>query len=200
MGRPAPRSRLTGQCQAYCVVHIGIVGCGLRRLAVSVQRLRGAETISLVVHRHETIDLVNPGAERQVAQGALAVEFEQLLAEPALHHLDLVFAGQPAPRNPNLRLASERLVESTVEWYGPAAHVHKADADQFPQSLNRLPVLLPTGHSALRPTLDRWFEAPGLRPRIVGKFEDSALLAVFAARGLGGCSWSAALAPAKLGL
>ncbi len=64
-------------------------------------------------------------------------EFEQLLAELALHHLDLVLAGQPAPRNPNLRLTSERLVESTVEWYGPAAHVHKADVDQFPQSLNR---------------------------------------------------------------
>jgi LysR family transcriptional activator of nhaA len=63
--------------------------------------------------------------------------------------------------------------------------VHKVDVDQFPQSLNRLPVLLPTGHSALRPTLDRWFESQGLRPRIVGEFEDSALMAVFAARGLG---------------
>ena len=112
-------------------------------------------------------------------------EFEQLLAELALHHLDLVLAGQAAPRNPNLRLTSERLVESTVEWFGPAVHVHKADVDQFPHSLNRLPVLLPTGHSALRATLDRWFEAKGLRPRIVGEFEDSALLAVFAARGLG---------------
>ena len=37
----------------------------------------------------------------------------------------------------------------------------------------------------LAPTLDRWFEANGLRPRIVGEFEDRALLAVFAARGLG---------------
>jgi LysR family transcriptional activator of nhaA len=45
--------------------------------------------------------------------------------------------------------------------------------------------LLPTGHSALRATLDRWFDAEGLRPRVVGEFEDSALLAVFAARGMG---------------
>src|SRR3989338_1272235 len=35
-------------------------------------------------------------------------EFEQLLSELALHHLDLVLAGQEAPRNPNLRLTSER--------------------------------------------------------------------------------------------
>jgi LysR family transcriptional regulator, transcriptional activator of nhaA len=112
-------------------------------------------------------------------------EFEQLLAELALHHLDVVLAGQPAPHNPNLRLTSERLVASTIEWYGPAKHVHKVDVDRFPQSLDGLPVLLPTGHSSLRPALDRWFEARGLRPRIVGEFEDSALLAVFAARGLG---------------
>lgn len=112
-------------------------------------------------------------------------EFEQLLAELAMHHLDLVLAGQPAPPNPNLRLTSELLVESPVEWYGPSALVHKAAVAGFPQSLVRLPVLLPTGHSALRPRLDRWFEAQGLRPHIVGEFEDSALLAVFAARGLG---------------
>jgi len=112
-------------------------------------------------------------------------EFEELLAELALHRLDLVLAGQSAPRNPNLRLTTERLAESPVAWYGPTALVRKADVDQFPQSLNRLPVLLPTGHSALRSRLDHWFEAKGLRPRVVGEFEDSALLAVFAARGLG---------------
>jgi LysR family transcriptional regulator, transcriptional activator of nhaA len=112
-------------------------------------------------------------------------EFEQLLGELALHHLDLVLAGQPAPRNPNLRLSSERLVDATVEWYGPARLVGKAERERFPHSLAELPVLLPTGHSALRTTLDQWFDGQGLRPRVAGEFEDSALLAVFAARGLG---------------
>ncbi|EPD38298.1 MAG: LysR family transcriptional regulator [Delftia sp.] len=112
-------------------------------------------------------------------------EFEQLLGELALHHLDLVLAGQAAPRNPNLRLSSERLVDAPVEWYGPASIVGKTERDGFPYSLNDLPVLLPTGHSALRTTLEHWFMTQGLRPRIVGEFEDSALLAVFAARGLG---------------
>ena len=112
-------------------------------------------------------------------------EFEQLLGELALHHLDLVLAGHEAPRNPNLRLASERLVDSPVEWYGPARLVGRSERARFPQVLGDLPVLLPTGHSALRPTLDHWFETQGLRPRIVGEFEDSALMAVFAARGFG---------------
>ena len=112
-------------------------------------------------------------------------EFEQLLSELALHHLDLVLAGQAAPRNPNLRLTSERLVESPVEWYGPARLIGETERDQFPQSLNVLPVLLPTGHSALRPALERWLEAEGLRPAVTGEFEDSALMAVFAASGTG---------------
>jgi LysR family transcriptional activator of nhaA len=112
-------------------------------------------------------------------------EFEQLLAELALHHLDVVLAGQAAPRNPNLRLSSDRLIESPVEWYGPASLVGRSERERFPMSLNELPVLLPTGHSALRVTLERWFETHKLQPRIVGEFEDSALLAVFAARGMG---------------
>jgi LysR family transcriptional activator of nhaA len=112
-------------------------------------------------------------------------EFEQLLGELALHHLDLVLAGQAAPRNPNLRLSSERLVDAPVEWYGPAAMVDKGARERFPHSLADLPVLLPTPHSALRTTLEHWFDGLALRPRIVGEFEDSALMAVFAARGLG---------------
>lgn len=112
-------------------------------------------------------------------------EVQQLLAELAMHHLDLVLAGQPAPNNPNLRLTSERLVQSPVDWYGPAALVRKSEVAEFPQSLGRLPVLLPTAHSALRFSLDRWFESEELQPRIVGEFEDSALMALFAARGLG---------------
>lgn len=63
--------------------------------------------------------------------------------------------------------------------------VGKTERDRFPQSLNDLPLLPPTGHSALRMALEHWFDTQGLRPRIVGEFEDSALLAVLAARGLG---------------
>ena len=112
-------------------------------------------------------------------------EFDELLSELALHQLDVVLAGQAAPRNPNQRLSSERMARTAVQWYGPASLVKKSARDRFPQSLQELPVLLPTVHSPLRTTLDGWFHDLGLRPRVVGEFEDSALLAVFAARGLG---------------
>ena len=112
-------------------------------------------------------------------------EFEELLSELALHQLDVVLAGQAAPPNPNRRLRSERIARSTIQWFGPTSLVKKAARDQFPQSLAHLPVLLPTSHSPLRAALDQWFHTTHVRPRVVGEFEDSALLAVFAARGLG---------------
>ncbi len=125
--------------------------------------------------------LATPGLRLACHDG----EFAALLADLALHRLDLVLAGQAAPHTPSLRLTSERIAVSPVEWYGPATLVHKAQVDDFPRSLERLPVLLPTGHSALRPALERWLEAEGLRPAVVGEFEDSALMAVFAASGMG---------------
>ncbi|MFL9892350.1 LysR family transcriptional regulator [Paraburkholderia sp. RL17-383-BIF-A] len=112
-------------------------------------------------------------------------EHAELMSELALHRLDLVLACQPAPHNADLRVLSQRLAGSPVDWYGPAEMVRKSARAGFPQCLAEVPLLLPTRHAALRARLDRWFEAQGIRPRIVGEFEDSALMAVFAARGLG---------------
>ena len=112
-------------------------------------------------------------------------EFEQLQAELTLHRLDLVLTGQAAPANPNLRLSCDCLLSSPVVWYGPASLVGQAEIETFPESMDRLPILLPTGHSVLRSSLDHWFNDHHLRPRVVGEFEDSALMSLFAARGLG---------------
>ncbi len=112
-------------------------------------------------------------------------EVEDLLAELALHRLDLVLACRPPAQNSSLRLSSERLMVSRVDWYGPAAMVHETHVDRFPASLGELPLLLPTPHAALRGRIDRWLEAQGIAPRVVGEFEDSALLSVFAAQGMG---------------
>ena len=112
-------------------------------------------------------------------------EFDELMAELAMHQLDIVLAGEPAPHNPNLKVSSRLLVSSPVAWCGPSSLVTKARSADFPQCLNQLPVLLPTGHSPLRNALDAWFDTQDLSPRVVAEFEDSALLSVFAARGMG---------------
>ena len=46
-------------------------------------------------------------------------------------------------------------------------------------------MLLPTDHTAVRARLDQWLERQGVRPTIVGEFEDSALLKTFGASGMG---------------
>ena len=111
-------------------------------------------------------------------------EFEDLLGELALHRLDVLLADRAAPPNPNLRLYSHALASSPMAWFAPAELAEAAQRG-FPRSLAEVPVLLPTTHAAARARLDLWFERQGVRPRLVGEFEDSALLATFGAGGMG---------------
>lgn len=111
-------------------------------------------------------------------------EFEDLLGDLALHRLDVVLADRAAPQNPNIRLFSHSLGSPALAWYAPDALYAKARRG-FPASLAQVPVLLPTAHAAVRARLDAWFERHSIRPRVVGEFEDSALLATFGAGGMG---------------
>ncbi len=111
-------------------------------------------------------------------------EFDDLLGELALHRLDLVISDRAAPGNPSMKLYSHPVGSSPMAWYAAASLHAQAGAD-FPQSLAQVPVLLPTGHTAVRAALDHWFEQLGITPRVVGEFEDSALLKTFGASGMG---------------
>ncbi len=111
-------------------------------------------------------------------------EFETLLADLALHRLDVVLTDRAAPVGGNLKVFSTRLgdfenglfaIPALVERYCPG----------FPQSLDGAPMLLPTRHNAIRGRIDRWLESTGVRPKVVGEFEDSALLNTFGRGGLG---------------
>ena len=111
-------------------------------------------------------------------------DFDGLLADLALHRLDVVLADRAAPPHPNLKVYSHALGASAMSWYAPPPLL-QALREGFPQSLARLPVLLPTTQAAVRHRIDHWFERHGLRPRIASEFEDSALLVTFGAAGMG---------------
>ena len=111
-------------------------------------------------------------------------EFDDLLGDLALDRLDVVLADRPAPANPNLRVYSHSLGSSPVAWYAHERWAATARRN-FPASLADVPLLLPTSHAALRPRLDHWLADQGVRPRVAGEFEDSALLATFGSEGLG---------------
>ncbi|GLS16646.1 MULTISPECIES: LysR substrate-binding domain-containing protein [Hydrogenophaga] len=111
-------------------------------------------------------------------------DFDDLLADLALHRIDVVLSDRPAPANPNLRLYSHALGHSPLAWFASANWLVGA-REGFPRSLEHVPVLLPTAHTSVRLRLDQWFERQGIAPRVVGEFEDSALLATFGASGMG---------------
>ena len=111
-------------------------------------------------------------------------EIDDLLAELALHRLDIVLTDRAPPPNANVKVYGHSLGTSALAWYATPA-LAAAARRGFPQSLAKVPVLLPTNHAAMRSSLDRWFEREGVRPQVVGEFEDSALLKTFGASGMG---------------
>ena len=103
-------------------------------------------------------------------------EFDDLLGDLALHRLDAVLADQPASQNPNLKVYTHSLGASSLAWYATTALYTTAKRD-FPQSLSRTPVLLPTSHAAVRMQLDRWFERENIKPNVRPAFVAADLLA-----------------------
>lgn len=134
----------------------------------------------LAVHRMLAPVLGEPKLRLLCHEG----EFDQLLAELALHKLDAVLSDRAAPTKSELRCTSHLLTSSPIAWYAPRKWADAARND-FPHSFANVPLLLPTPHSAVRLRIDHWFERERIKPMIVGEFEDSALLMTFGAAGMG---------------
>lgn len=119
---------------------------------------------------------------------------ERLLAELAIHGLDLVLSDSPIGPAVKVRAFNHLLGECGVTIFGSA----KKAADyrrRFPHSLDGAPFLLPTENTTLRRSLDQWFESEKIRPFVVGEFEDSALLKVFGQSGTGLFAGPSAIEP-----
>lgn len=111
-------------------------------------------------------------------------ELDELMSDLALHRLDVVLSDRPVASSGSLRVFSHPLGEYPVSFYG-TPEVVKTCIKGFPGSLGGAPLLLPTRTNALRGKLEQWFETNEIRPRIVGEFEDSALMDTFGRQGLG---------------
>ncbi len=110
--------------------------------------------------------------------------FERLLAELATNNLDLVISDTPVQSGGKVRAFNHFLGETSVTVFAtePLAKVYRRG---FPKSLDGAPMLLLLEHLTLRRSLDQWFSRNGIQPRTVAEFEDSALLNVFGADGVG---------------
>ena len=126
---------------------------------------------------------------RPAIEGPAAVQItcredhpDQLVAQLAMHALDVVISDTPAPPHVRVKVFNHLLGESGTTFFaaGPLARRIRR---RFPRSLNDTPTLLPTINTALRRALQQWFEAEDLHPPVAGEFEDSALLKAFGESG-----------------
>lgn len=121
-----------------------------------------------------------PDLQLEVHEGNVS----QLLARLALHELDVVISDQPAPHDVRVRAFSHLLGESGMTFFAKAALAGTLRKG-FPQSLDGAATLLPLQGTPSRVHLDQWFQKLGVRPKVVGEFDDSALMKVFGAQGRG---------------
>jgi LysR family transcriptional activator of nhaA len=107
-----------------------------------------------------------------------------LLAQLAVHRLDLIIADAPIPADVNIKAFNHRLGHSTLSCFGAEELIQSA-SKRFPLSLGQLPVLLPGTESAVRRKLDHWLASRAISPRIVGEFDDGAMTMAFGREGRG---------------
>jgi len=109
---------------------------------------------------------------------------ERLLADLAIHRLDMVLADRPMPPGLDVKGHSHLLGECGVAFFASPELAARQGTD-FPTSLEGAPMLIPSEDSALRAPLMRWMERRGLHPRVVAEFDDSALMKAFGQSGAG---------------
>ena len=141
-------------------LHVGV--------ADSLPKLVASEILKPVFGRTEAVHLV-------CREGKL----EDLLAQLAAHRLDIVLADEPAPSTAKIRAFNHLLGESGVTFCAPASLAAKL-RHGFPRSLHEAPALLPAENTAQRRSLEAWFRARKIRPRVVAECEDAALMKVMA--------------------
>lgn len=111
-------------------------------------------------------------------------KLDALLADIALHKLDIVIADTPVGTTLNVRAFNHLLGECGITFFA-ARTLAARYRRRFPHSLADAPMLLPTTSTAVRGALMQWLDQQGIRPRIVGEFDDSALMNAFGQRAVG---------------
>jgi LysR family transcriptional regulator, transcriptional activator of nhaA len=108
---------------------------------------------------------------------------EELVTSLAAHRIDVVISDRPSDEA-MVATYSHLLGTTEVSIFARKDRARSLTRN-FPQNLNGAPMLLPTANTLVRRDLERWFDAEDIKPLIVAEFEDSALLKVFGAEGLG---------------
>ena len=107
-----------------------------------------------------------------------------LLADLAVHRIDLVIADGPIPPGVNVRGFNHQLGDCGITFFAVPRLARKLGKN-FPHSLNGAPLLMPGEMTMVRSRLMLWLDGLHIHPRIIGEFDDSALMKVFGRAGSG---------------
>jgi LysR family transcriptional regulator, transcriptional activator of nhaA len=111
-------------------------------------------------------------------------KLDRLLADLAIHRLDLVLSDRPVPPEMNIKAYSHKLVECGLSFFATQQLADKF-GQNFPSNLNNAPLLVPSIETSIRKKLMQWLDMKRLHPTIVGEFDDSALMKAFGQAGAG---------------
>ena len=111
-------------------------------------------------------------------------KFPDLLAQLALHRLDLVLADEPMTGRFSVKAFNHALGSSAMSFFGVPELMTTLKGD-FPQCLDGAPLLIQGVSSSVRKPLEAWLTKHQLYPRIVGEFDDLAMMKAFGREGRG---------------
>lgn len=140
--------------------------------------------VSDAVPKYVAATLLEPALAMDPPCSVIVYEdkIDNLLAELATYRIDLILSDIPLGAGNQLRAYNHLLGEAGVTFLASKTLAAKY-SKTFPQCLDGAPVFLPTRNTSLRRSLDQFFDTHNLHPRILGEFEDSALLQTFGATG-----------------
>jgi len=107
-----------------------------------------------------------------------------LLGRLASHQLDAVLADQSMPPHLARSMRGRLLLKSGLSLVA-APRLRKALSGDFPACLDGAPLIARSVESPLSIAIDAWLAERELTPRVVARCDDSALIKVFAQRGIG---------------
>ncbi len=111
-------------------------------------------------------------------------KFPDLLAQLALHRLDLVIADEPLSRRISVKAFNHALGTTPMSFFC-TAKLRDTLKGRFPQCLHQAPMLIQGAASSVRQQLDGWLVKQKIQPRVVGEFDDGALMTAFGREGRG---------------
>jgi LysR family transcriptional activator of nhaA len=111
-------------------------------------------------------------------------KFADLLGQLAIQRLDLVIADEPMNRQMSVKAFNHPLGNTAMSFYGAPALV-RTFKGRFPHNLDGAPLLVQGSASAVRQRMELWLTERQIHARIVGEFDDAALMKAFGREGRG---------------